>query len=86
MTLGVISFIIFLSEIFLELKPRMFEWNIVQFPSLFIKLGFLQCFSEFLFPRLVLLLTGFSTGTEHPELGGIPFVEAAAGSTGSRLE
>ena len=45
MTDGDTVLIIFSSEIFFELKPRIFECKIVQFPSLFIKLGlFVQSF------------------------------------------
>ena len=73
MTEGTTAVIIFSSEIFFELKPRMFECKIVQLLPLFIKLGFfVQHFLDFLFPRLVLCFTylgigmGGHSGLERP--------------------
>ena len=70
MTDGDTAVIIFSNEIFLELKPRMFECKIVQVSSLFITLLFVQVFLDFLLPRLVLGFTylGIDKGG-HPELG-----------------
>ena len=86
MTDGDTVLIIFSSEIFLELKPRIFECKIVQFPSLFIKLGlFVHSFLDFLLPRLVLGFSCFRIGKGgHLELGR-PSAVVVVGANGFRL-
>ena len=64
MALGFISCNILFNEIFMELKPRMLEWKTFQDWSFFIKLDLLEHFSEFLFPRLVLVFFGANVGTD----------------------
>ena len=86
MTDGDTALIIFSSEIFLELKPRMFECKIAQFPSLFIELVlFVQSFLDFLLPRLVLGFSCFRIG-KGGHLGlGRPFAGVVVEATGFHL-
>ena len=85
MTDGDRAVIILSSEIFFELKPRMFECKIVQVPSLFIKLESFVHFRDFLLPRLVLDFTYLGIGKGgHPGLGR-PSVGVVVEATGFHL-
>ena len=64
MALGLISLNMFVNDNFLELKPRMLEWKTFHDWSFFIELNLLEHFSEFLFPRLVLVFLGARFGTD----------------------
>jgi hypothetical protein len=87
MALGLILLTIFFNENFLELYPRMFECKTCHNWSFFIDKLLLLHFSEFLFPRLVLVFLGTKVDIDGLQVLDTSFAAVVdSGSSDFRLE